>query len=346
MDPEPVDPQTYLQSAPTENEREPDGAPNDAPATSAPASADADADAVPSSDASTDDAVDPADTLSPAVRRLVRQYDLDITGIHGTGPAGRIRVGDVIGMLGGRTETSLDRLVASSPGVAVDDDEPEQAAIAPPPSAAAVPYPPPGASDAGQPATSLTSTVFECDLSKVIAHRKRARQSGNELSLTSYYVTACAEALKAVPEVCSTGPAGVLGVAVATTTGETRNVVIEVSGDVTGALNEQLATIDRTLRAPTARADETALWIHHYGPSGSLLAMPTPIAHGHAASLGIGALRRQIVLRMTDGEEAPRVAAVCYLSLSFLPGSVTLERANGFLARLVSTLEQWPASST
>jgi pyruvate/2-oxoglutarate dehydrogenase complex dihydrolipoamide acyltransferase (E2) component len=49
---------------------------------------------------------DPADTLSPAVRRLVRQYDLDITGIHGTGPAGKIRVGDVIGMLGGRTDAT------------------------------------------------------------------------------------------------------------------------------------------------------------------------------------------------------------------------------------------------
>ena len=44
-------------------------------------------------------------TLSPAVRRLVRQFDLDITGIHGTGPSGRIRVGDVMGLLGGRTDT-------------------------------------------------------------------------------------------------------------------------------------------------------------------------------------------------------------------------------------------------
>jgi len=46
----------------------------------------------------------PDDTLSPAVRRLVRHYDLDITGIHGTGPSGRIRVGDVIGMLGSRAD--------------------------------------------------------------------------------------------------------------------------------------------------------------------------------------------------------------------------------------------------
>ncbi len=50
-------------------------------------------------------AANPSDTLSPAVRRLVRQFDLDITGIHGTGPAGRIRVGDVMGLLGGRTDS-------------------------------------------------------------------------------------------------------------------------------------------------------------------------------------------------------------------------------------------------
>src|SRR5262245_7398917 len=34
--------------------------------------------------------------MSPAVRRLVRQYDLDVTGVQGTGPGGRLRVGDVI----------------------------------------------------------------------------------------------------------------------------------------------------------------------------------------------------------------------------------------------------------
>ena len=47
---------------------------------------------------------DTATTLSPSVRRLVRQYDLDVTGIHGTGPSGRIRVGDVIALLAARGE--------------------------------------------------------------------------------------------------------------------------------------------------------------------------------------------------------------------------------------------------
>jgi pyruvate/2-oxoglutarate dehydrogenase complex dihydrolipoamide acyltransferase (E2) component len=32
--------------------------------------------------------------LSPSVRGLVKHYDLDVASIHGTGPAGRIRVGE------------------------------------------------------------------------------------------------------------------------------------------------------------------------------------------------------------------------------------------------------------
>src|SRR3970040_1568321 len=46
-----------------------------------------------------------ADALSPSVRRLVRQYELDVTGIHGSGPHGRIRIADVMALIGGRTST-------------------------------------------------------------------------------------------------------------------------------------------------------------------------------------------------------------------------------------------------
>src|SRR5262245_1415417 len=58
--------------------------------------------AAPASDAAEPSSADP---LSPAVRRLVRQFDLDVTGIHGTGPSGRIRVSDVMGLLAGRKDT-------------------------------------------------------------------------------------------------------------------------------------------------------------------------------------------------------------------------------------------------
>jgi pyruvate/2-oxoglutarate dehydrogenase complex dihydrolipoamide acyltransferase (E2) component len=72
-----------------------------------------------------------SETLSPAVRRLVRQFDLDITGIHGTGPSGRIRVGDVMTLLVGRTDTG--RRDAPVRTVSTDDDtEPTDDAVAEP----------------------------------------------------------------------------------------------------------------------------------------------------------------------------------------------------------------------
>jgi hypothetical protein len=63
----------------------------------------------------------------------------------------------------------------------------------------------------------------------------------------------------------------------------------------------------------------------------------------HAGSIGIGRVRREIVVRTTDdGEEAPRVTARCYVSLSFLPERIALHRANQFMAHAVRILEQWP----
>ena len=44
--------------------------------------------------------------MSPAVRRLVKQYDLDVTTIRGTGPAGRVRVTDVMAVLGNRGQAN------------------------------------------------------------------------------------------------------------------------------------------------------------------------------------------------------------------------------------------------
>jgi hypothetical protein len=84
------------------------------------------------------------------------------------------------------------------------------------------------------------------------------------------------------------------------------------------------------------------LLVHHYGESGSLLATPTPIGVGHTASFGIGRLRREIVVRVVDGAETPRVAPRCYLSLSFLADRVPLHDANRALAAAIAILETWP----
>ena len=285
-----------------------------------------------------DAAPDPSDALSPAVRRLVRQFDLDVTGIHGTGPAGRIRVGDVMGLLGGRTDTGKrDAPVrAAEPGDEVElaaGERVEPVAPALEPQAAAAP-----AARASIP----TTTVFDCDLSRVLAHRRKLRRDDVELLTTSYFVTALAAALEAAPELTAGEPAR-FGVSLTTADGRLRCSVLAVPDTLPEALDERVRAVDIALRANLHTPLEHAnLLVHHYGESGSVLATPTPLGAGHTASVGIGRVRREIAVRVVDGVETPRIAPRCYLSLSFLADRLPLHDANRVLAAAVAILETWP----
>jgi 2-oxoglutarate dehydrogenase E2 component (dihydrolipoamide succinyltransferase) len=303
-----------------------------------------------------------ADALSPAVRRLVRQYDLDITGIHGTGPAGKIRVGDIIGMLDSRpepraqtSEAPSDSMVATvaaagrraasgapRDGRDVSTEATTQTSTPDPTTTGAAPFLP-------------TTTVFECDLSRVLSHRKRERRNEGEISLTSYFLAALDTALLAVPEVVSVALGanaplrfddnGVhapvrLGVLLGAADGGVRRTLVTTTG---AELAERLRAIDLQLRASgDDDLGAAGILIHHYGPSGSLLATPTEMGAGHIASVGIGRVRRAIVVRTVDGEDVPRVAALCNVTLTFAPRRLALERANRFVAELVRALELWP----
>ncbi len=299
-----------------------------------------------------DAAPDPSDTLSPAVRRLVRQFDLDVTGIHGTGPSGRIRVGDVIGLLEGRKDSGN----RDAPARAVTPDNDAELAngavetlgpVAAPPELAPAVEPPAVAepSVVAEPATHAafpTTTVFDCDLSRVLAHRRKLRGDNMELLTTSYIVTALAVGLEAAPEITA-GETARFGVSLTTADGRLRGSVLEVPETLPEPLDERVRAVDIALRAnrhtPLEHANRL---VHHSGESGSVLATPTPIGAGHAASVGIGRVRREIVVRTTDGGEAPRVAARCYLSLSFRADRVPLHAANRVLAAAVAILETWP----
>jgi pyruvate/2-oxoglutarate dehydrogenase complex dihydrolipoamide acyltransferase (E2) component len=279
------------------------------------------------------------DALSPAVRRLVRQFDLDITGIHGTGPAGRIRVGDVMGLLNGRQDTGR-RDAPARPAVPDDDAGLDSSVGETADSEPAMPMP------AATVMQVPTSTVFDCDVSRVLSHRKKLRLGEVELLTTSYFLTALTAALDATPEITA-GHAPRFGVALSTTGGEQRSAFLDTAAlSWDSALDERVRAVDAALRANLDADDSTAnLLVHHYGESGSLLATPTPIGAGHAASIGIGRVRREIVVRTVDGVETPRVAARCYLSLSFFPDNVPLHHANRALADAVRILESWPEDS-
>jgi pyruvate/2-oxoglutarate dehydrogenase complex dihydrolipoamide acyltransferase (E2) component len=307
------------------------------------------ADAPPSSAAPNSD-----DTLSPAVRRLVRQFDLDITGIHGTGPSGRIRVGDVVALLGGRTDTGKRDAPARAAATeadespAVDDASFEPAAapaeaqaIGEPEKTATATEPPAAAEPAARTAIP-TTTVFDCDISRVVAHRRKLRRDSVEVLTTSYVLTALAAALDEAPELTA-GETARFGVSLTTADGRVRTSVLGVPDTLPESLDERVRAVDIALRANLhTPLEHSNLLVHHYGESGSLLATPTPIGAGHVASVGIGRLRREVVVRVVDGAESPRIATCCHVSLSFYLDRVPLQGANRALATAVAILESWP----
>jgi 2-oxoglutarate dehydrogenase E2 component (dihydrolipoamide succinyltransferase) len=326
------------------------------------------------------------DALSPSVRRLVRQYDLDVSRIRGTGPDGRIRVGDVISLIGTRGDAPRDAKhftptpVARHPPLAVhdsddddDDDDADAAHAAADADAHAHAHAHAHAaraahadeaaaeleSDRVSSAMSPVTTVFECDLGRVLTHRKRHAQHGVEPTITSYYLVACGAALESVPEVgASPERVGEIGVWLGTSDGDAKPLLIDVAAEPPGTpAGTRVQGVDLRIRAAATSAataaaadpDEdpfegaaTSMLVHQHGASGSLFATATPLGPGHAASLGVGRVRKQIVVRHVDGDDGPRVAALAYLTLSFDPRRVTLQRANRFMGELVRFLEYWP----
>lgn len=282
-------------------------------------------------------ASDPRDALSPAVRRLVRQFDLDITGIHGTGPEGRIRVGDVMSLLHGRTDSGnrdaplrVDAAESTSLDIETAPETP-------------LPLPSQAAAPAAATHSLATSSVFECDMTRVLAHRKRLRRDSTELlTTTSYLLTALASALEATPELAADSPVR-FGVWLTTPDGELRSSLVDLPDPMPEALEERTRAFDLALRANLdADVAPANLLVHAYGESGSMLVTPTPIGVGHVASVGIGRIRREVVVRVVDGAETPRVAARCYLSVSFFDDRVGFHRANRAFADTVRILESWP----
>lgn len=258
------------------------------------------------------------DDLSPSVRRLVRHYDLDITGIHGTGPSGRIRVGDVMPLLGGRENVSLRG--------EQDEDEIERRR----PEAARKPFE--AAAAGAAPAATLGTVVFECDLSRVLAQQKRAAEQGTPIAVESYIAQACARALAAVPEINADRPRIDIAITIDAEPAPRRALL-------RGAASLGLDDIEHALAAPDAADGTPTFSIRHYGASGGLLALPLEPADATRGILGVGKLRKRVVVKTVNGEDAPRVAAMCYMALSFDRQSVAERSAHAFLRTLVGTLE-------
>ena len=119
--------------------------------------------------------------LSPAVRRLLREHDLDAAQVRGTGRGGRITVQDIESFLGATSRPAVQPSSRLIPHSAMRRSIAEHMVK----SVATAPH---------------VTAVFEADLSAVIRHREAHQKA---FTYTAYFVRASVAALQAVPEVNS-----------------------------------------------------------------------------------------------------------------------------------------------
>ncbi len=281
--------------------------------------------------------------LSPAVRRLLKEHSVTAGEVQGSGRDGRITAADVA------------RHLAEAP-----------AAVAPArvSEASRVPHTAIRRRVAEHMARSLAeaphvTTLFEADLTRVLAHRKRHaegyRSRGARLTLTTYFVSACARALKLHREVNATFHADALelhadvNVGVGTALGNEGLIVpvIRRASDLSlFDLSQRLDRLVEAARSGSLTPEQVrggTFTLSNHGVSGSLLAAPIVINQPQVAILGVGKVERRVCVIETEGVESIGVRSMCYLTLTIDHRALDAFQANAFLSEVVGTLERWPA---
>jgi len=297
-----------------------------------------------------------AKPLSPSVRRLLKEHSIAATDILGTGRDGRITAQDVI------------RHAASGTNGAKEERAPPPPQHARAQGAAGgstrVPHTAIRRRVAEHMARSLiesphVTTLFEADLTRVLVHRSRHaadyESRGARLTLTAYFISACAQTLRAHREVNSTFHSDALelhadvNIGVGTALGN-KGLIVPVIHRAQGlnlfGMAQRLGQLVEAARAGKLTPEDVrggTFTISNHGVGGSLLAAPIVINQPQVAILGVGKVQRRVCVIEIDGVEAISVRSMCYLTLTIDHRALDAFQANAFLSSVVATLEQWPA---
>ncbi len=307
--------------------------------------------------------------ISPVVAKLANEHGVDLSLVKGTGLGGRITKEDVLAYLAQRPAVpeAAPAAEAAPPTVTVTPAGP--AGIKPKP----IPTLP---GDTVVPLDRIRKsiaehmvyskytaphvlTVFEADLSRVMAHRKANKeafaQAGVRLTFTPYFVYAAAQALRAYPVVnASWSDQGIVmhrqvNIGMAVSLGEDGLIVPVIkNADELSLLGLARAVNDLAERARNRQLqpDEitgSTFSITNHGVTGSLFAFPI-INQPNVAILGVGAIKKRPVV-ITDewGNDSIAIRPMVYLSLSFDHRLIDGAVADMFVAKIVEVLENWPA---
>ncbi len=188
----------------------------------------------------------------------------------------------------------------------------------------------------------------------MLAHRARHaadyESRGARLTLTAYFVSACAQALRAHREVNATFHADALelhadvNIGVGTALGN-KGLIVPVIHRAQGlnlfGIAQRLGQLVEAARAGKLSPEDVrggTFTISNHGVGGSLLAAPIVINQPQVAILGVGKVQRRVCVVEVDGVEAIGVRSMCYLTLTIDHRALDAFQANAFLSSVVATL--------
>ena len=294
--------------------------------------------------------------VTPLVRRLAAQNDIDLSTITGTGVGGRIRKADVM--------------------AAVEARGAAQQAPAAPTSAAPAPAAPEASALRGrtekmsrlrrviaermveslQTSAQLT-TVVEVDVTRIAALRNRVKgdfeaREGVKLSFLPFFCKAAVEALKVYPQINSSidlqagtityHEAENLGIAVDTDRGLLVPVIRDAGDLNIAGIARRIADLAERTRTNKVAPDELSggtFTVTNTGSRGALF--DTPIINmPQVAILGTGSVVKRPVVISDGGQDVIAIRSMVYLALSYDHRIVDGADAARFLSAVKARLEE------
>jgi 2-oxoglutarate dehydrogenase E2 component (dihydrolipoamide succinyltransferase) len=317
------------------------------------------------------DADDEQGPLSPLVRKMAREYSIDLAKVKGTGAGSRITKQDVEAYMSAQAAQTYS--AAAAPAPPPPQPAPAAAPAAPSPAPAPAPAPMPLAESAKirtEPMSTMrqkiaehminskrtsahVTTVHKVDMTKIAKLRDKAKaefssRNGFSLTFLPFVAAATAEALRAFPifNASIDGKNIVyyrdinLGIAVALEGGLIVPVIRSADEKNVAGLQRSIVDLATRARSRQLKPDEVqggTFSITNFGSFGSIFATPV-INQPQVAILGVGAVEKVPVVIEGD---AIAIRSIAHLALTFDHRLIDGALADQFCQKVKAILESW-----
>ncbi|EZP29671.1 2-oxoglutarate dehydrogenase, E2 component, dihydrolipoamide succinyltransferase [Microbacterium oleivorans] len=286
--------------------------------------------------------------VTPLVRKLAQQHNVDLSTITGSGVGGRIRKEDV---LKAAEAPKAEAAATAAPAPAAVEVSPLRGTTQPMSRLRKVLAS--RAVESMQQTAQLT-TVVEVDVTKLANYRDAVKASflektGDKLSFLPFFALAAAEALKTFPVINSTAdgdkivyPASEnLSIAVDTERGLLTPVLRDAGDKNIAQIAHEIADLADRTRNNKLKPDELAggtFTLTNTGSRGALFDTPV-VFLPQSAILGTGVVVKRPGVVSVDGKDAISVRSYVYLALSYDHRVVDGADAARFLSAMKARLE-------